>query len=89
MIVMTVDTCTGPRAYAGAVFAYHEHLAEGFTRLTDEDWASMLVQDPRPPDVAWMAPIVAEEVHHRGWGATKPERSPGIRNVFRSAERWC
>ncbi|WP_437710995.1 DUF3160 domain-containing protein [Sorangium sp. So ce448] len=59
MMVMTVDTCQGPRAYAGAVFAYHEHLAEGFTRLTDQEWAQKLVLDP-PVDVPWMAPVLAE-----------------------------
>jgi len=56
---MTVDTCEGPRAYAGAVFAYHEHLAEGLTRLTDEEWAEKLSQDP-PAEVPWMAPVLAE-----------------------------
>jgi hypothetical protein len=59
MMVMTVDTCSGPRAYAGAVFAYHEHLAKGFTRLTDEEWAQKLYADP-PADVPWMAPVLAE-----------------------------
>ncbi len=59
MMVMTVDTCQGPRAYAGAVFAYHEHLAEGFTRLTDEEWARKLNEDP-PAEVPWMTPVLAE-----------------------------
>jgi hypothetical protein len=59
MMVMTVDTCQGPRAYAGAVFAYHEHLAEGFTRLTDEEWTSKLATDP-PAEVPWLAPVLAE-----------------------------
>jgi hypothetical protein len=59
MMVMTVDTCQGPRAYAGAVFAYHEHLAQGLTRLTDEEWVQKLNQDP-PAEVPWMAPVLAE-----------------------------
>lgn len=59
MMVMTVDTCQGPRAYAGAVFAYHEHLAKGFTRLTDEEWKDKLSQDP-PAEVPWLAPVLAE-----------------------------
>lgn len=59
MMVMTVDTCEGPRAYAGAVFAYHEHLAKGLTRLTDDEWTEKLSQDP-PPEVPWMTPVLAE-----------------------------
>lgn len=59
LMVMTVDTCQGPRAYAGAVFAYHEHLADGFTRLTDEEWATKLGNDP-PVEVPWLVPVLAE-----------------------------
>lgn len=59
MMVVTVDTCEGPRAYAGAVFAYHEHLAEGLTRLTDEEWGVMLVREP-PAEVPWLVPVLAE-----------------------------
>jgi hypothetical protein len=34
-IIVTVDSCQGPRAYAGVVSAYHELLEENLTRLTD------------------------------------------------------
>lgn len=57
-IVMTVDTCQGPRAYAGAVFAYHEHLEPGFNRLTDEEWAARLSQTT-PEEAPWLSPALA------------------------------
>jgi Protein of unknown function (DUF3160) len=57
-LVMTVDTCQGPRAYAGAVFAYHEQLEPGFTRLTDEEWAARISATP-PEDAPWLAPALA------------------------------
>jgi hypothetical protein len=41
------------------VFAYHEYLADGFTRLTDEEWAQKLYTDP-PAEVLWMAPVLAQ-----------------------------
>lgn len=57
LMVVTVDTCTGPRAYAGLVSSYFEHVTSDFQRLNDEDW-SALVQAQTPPDVAWMKDIV-------------------------------
>jgi len=57
LMAVTVDSCEGPHAYLGPVFAYHEHLADGLTRLTDSDWKELLNTDP-PPDVPWMAPII-------------------------------
>jgi hypothetical protein len=36
LFVTTVDTCVGPRAYAGVVYSYHERIAKDFERLTDE-----------------------------------------------------
>lgn len=56
VIVMTVDSCQGPRAYAGLVSAYHEHLAQGFTRLTDQEWQPMVTSGP--PDVPWMESVL-------------------------------
>ena len=58
LMVLTVDSCNGPRAYVGPVFSCHEKLVEGLNRMTDSEWASELeVADP--PDVPWMAPIVS------------------------------
>ncbi|HTU59986.1 MAG TPA: DUF3160 domain-containing protein, partial [Polyangiales bacterium] len=60
MMVVTVDTCMGPRAYAGVVYAYHELVTEKFKRLTDEDWAqSLRSKDASIKDPAWLAPLLA------------------------------
>jgi hypothetical protein len=56
-MIVSVDTCTGPRAYAGIVFAYHEHVEPGFQRLTDEEWLQQIVPTP-PADVPWLEPVL-------------------------------
>jgi hypothetical protein len=61
LMVTTVDTCEGPKAYAGVVFAYHEQVTDNFKRLTDEEWGTEF--DPgatRPADVTWMTPVLAK-----------------------------
>jgi hypothetical protein len=58
LMVMTVDSCQGPRAYAGVVSSYHEVLAEGLTRLTDEEWKQQVYQ-PDLPQVPWLEPVLA------------------------------
>ncbi len=57
-MVMTAETCAGPRAYAGVVSSYHELVTENFTRLTDEDWSSRLRTGQAPPTVPWLADVV-------------------------------
>jgi hypothetical protein len=57
LMVTTVDTCQGPRAYAGVTFAYHEKVTDDFERLTDEVWAG---QVSTAEDVEWIKPILAE-----------------------------
>lgn len=59
LMVTTIDTCQGPRAYAGVTFAYHEQVTSDFERLTDEDWSSQLGAAPAA-DVPWMAPVLSE-----------------------------
>lgn len=54
LMVMTRETCAGPRAYAGIVMSYFEHLAQGYSRLDDEAWQAKLANAP-PADVAWLA----------------------------------
>jgi hypothetical protein len=49
----------GPRAYAGIVFSYREHLEPGFSRLTDEEWLQKLTT-ASPPDVPWLAPVLGD-----------------------------
>ncbi len=58
LMVATVDTCTGPKAYVGVVFSYHERITEGFQRLTDEAWKASIDQT-RPADVPFMLPVLA------------------------------
>lgn len=58
LMVVTVDTCSGPRAYAGLASSYFEHVTSNFDRLTDEEWSG-LIQAKTPPDVAWMKDLVA------------------------------
>lgn len=57
--VTTIDTCSGPRAYAGVVFAYHEDITQDFKRWTDEEWATKL-QSEGAADVPWMTSVLAE-----------------------------
>jgi hypothetical protein len=60
MMVVTVDTCDGPRAYVGVVHAYHEEITEDFERLTDEVWATRFENGgERPGDLPWMGPVLA------------------------------
>ena len=59
LMVTTVDTCQGPRAYAGVTFAYHEHVTKNLERLNDEQWLTQ-VNAKTPVDVPWMSPIIAE-----------------------------
>ena len=51
-IVVTVDWPDGVRAYAGAVFSFHEVIES--TRLSDSEW-----ENKDPPDPSWLAPILA------------------------------
>ncbi|HEU4385166.1 MAG TPA: DUF3160 domain-containing protein [Anaeromyxobacteraceae bacterium] len=58
LMVMTAETCAGPRAYAGVVSSYHEVVTEQFQRLTDSQWASGFASGQSPPDVPWLADLV-------------------------------
>jgi hypothetical protein len=61
LMITTVDTCQGPRAYAGVTFAYHEQVTTDYQRLTDEAWLEQLNTTAKPAqDVPWMAPVLAE-----------------------------
>ncbi|MFT3925897.1 MAG: DUF3160 domain-containing protein [Myxococcales bacterium] len=56
-MVVTVNTCQGPRAYVGLVFAYHEVIKDDFQRLTDEEWSASYFTE-KPADVPWMSLVV-------------------------------
>jgi hypothetical protein len=57
MIVTANTSCSGPSAYAGLAFSYHELITENFQRLTDMDWKTMIATTP-PADVPWLAPVL-------------------------------
>jgi hypothetical protein len=58
MMVVSVDGCSGPRAYVGAAFAYHEQVTGGFTRLTDSIWSDALLQGGIAADAPWLEPVL-------------------------------
>jgi hypothetical protein len=58
-MVVTAETCSGPRAYAGLASAYSETTTDNFQRLQDSDWVHMLMPPSSPPpDVRWMSDLV-------------------------------
>jgi hypothetical protein len=56
-MLVSIDTCVGPRAYAGVVHSYYEHLERGLVRLDDERWTQRL-RNMLPEDVPWLAPVM-------------------------------
>lgn len=58
-MLVTVDSCGGPRAYAGVVSSYHEVLSEGCKRLTDEEWKQQ-IWAADPPSVPWLQPLLVK-----------------------------
>ena len=59
LMVVTAETCSGPRAYAGLASAYSETITGNFQRLQDSDWEQMLMPTASPPaDVRWMTDLV-------------------------------
>jgi len=57
LLVVTVDTCVGPRAYAGLSASYFEQITTDFERLTDEAWTAELASAP-PDEVPWLESLV-------------------------------
>ncbi|HKP63286.1 MAG TPA: DUF3160 domain-containing protein [Polyangiales bacterium] len=51
LLVVTVDTCDGPRAYAGVAYSYFEVVKKDLNRLNDGEWAGMARDYP---DVPWV-----------------------------------
>jgi hypothetical protein len=58
LLVVTFNTCSGPRAYVGVVSAYHETVTQDFLRLTDQAWTQQLTASP-PAEVPWLAGLVS------------------------------
>lgn len=59
LMVVTTETCQGPRAYVGLASSYGEMITEHWQRLTDNDWSNTIVQQPFP-DVSWMSDLLAQ-----------------------------
>lgn len=58
LMVVTIETCEGPRAYAGVASAYHEVITD-LNRLTDSKWAERLRSSTnKPADVPWMGEVL-------------------------------
>lgn len=60
LMVTSVETCQGPRAYAGLVSSYFERITEQWVRLDDEAWKQELAKTPPPAEVPWMDDLVAK-----------------------------
>jgi hypothetical protein len=60
LMVTTVDSCTGPRAYAGVAFSYHEVVTDNLQRLDDKEWATRFTATSAPDDVSWMRDLVVK-----------------------------
>lgn len=56
-MVVTVETCHGPRAYAGMAYAYHEHVTRDYVRLTDDEWEAM-IHLGEATEVPWVQDLV-------------------------------
>jgi hypothetical protein len=56
-MLVSIDTCVGPRAYAGVVHSFHEHLEPNLARLNDEQWAELL-RTTEPAEETWLGPVL-------------------------------
>jgi hypothetical protein len=57
LLTVTIDTCAGPRAYAGMAYSYHELVKGNFERLNDEQWSAVAGE---AAEVPWAEGFVAE-----------------------------
>lgn len=58
-MVVTAETCAGPRAYVGLASSYFEKVTEGYKRLDDKEWTQEFGwMGGSPADVPWMKGIV-------------------------------
>lgn len=59
LMVVTAETCEGPRAYAGLAYSYGELITEDWRRLNDEEWSAEIRNKPFP-DPEWMSDALSE-----------------------------
>ncbi|MCB9541611.1 MAG: DUF3160 domain-containing protein [Myxococcales bacterium] len=57
MMIVTVETCMGPRAYVGPVSSYYETITENYDRLTDQRWQQQFRDQA---DIEWMSDLIVE-----------------------------
>ena len=60
LLVTTIDTCMGPRAYAGVASSYHELITKDLQRLDDKDWLKRFDGPTAPEDVSWMGDLIVK-----------------------------
>jgi hypothetical protein len=61
LMIVTANTCTGPRAYAGLASSYFEKITEHYVRLDDPTWESQLgskVSTTPPADPPWTTDFI-------------------------------
>lgn len=59
-MVVTVETCMGPRAFVGLSMSYYETTTSNLQRLTDTQWEAMLAATPAPARPSWLLPVLAQ-----------------------------
>ena len=59
LMVVTANTCTGPKAYVGLASSYFEDTTTGLERLDDPSWKTSLNSAGPPADVPWMSDLVS------------------------------
>ncbi|MCA9546007.1 MAG: DUF3160 domain-containing protein, partial [Myxococcales bacterium] len=57
LMIATVESCTGPRAYVGPVYATHRFDTEGFERVNDQEW-SQRYQQEGAPELPWLEHLI-------------------------------
>jgi hypothetical protein len=57
LLVVTVDACDRPHAYAGLASSYFETITDNLDRLDDTRWYTM-IRGANPADVPWMADLI-------------------------------
>ena len=60
LMVTSVESCSGPRAYAGLVSSYYEHIESNWKRLNDIEWEDVLQSDQAPDSPPWVQSLTAE-----------------------------
>ena len=64
LLVVTTDTCQGPRAYVGVVSTYSQLTTEHWQRLNDAEWADRILgtTDDAVDIVPWTRSFLGEQI---------------------------